>query len=213
MKNRKIKVFSMVVSAAALVLVGIAGTVAYLSDQTDTVTNTFTAGTLPPIVVEDFDGNTKENVRIQNTGTVDAYIRAKVLINWVSSTDSNAIASEIPQVNKDYEVEYGDESTADDAPRWIFGEDGYYYWTDVVEAGKETGILLKKVMIMENAVAPDGYQPSVSILSQSIQADGKDSSGVRPVVLAWGTTESGDKGGSVTGVDESTLQLQIDSAE
>ena len=44
-------------------------------------------------------------------------------------------------------------------------------------------------------VKKDGYTLHVEIVSQSIQAEGTDAVGVKPVVLAWG-------------VDPSTLKTQ-----
>ena len=64
----------------------------------------------------------------------------------------------------------------------------------------ETGILFTRCAPVAGK-APEGYQLSVEILAQSIQADGKgkDGSGndTSPVVLAWGAAT----GGSVESVD------------
>ena len=63
---------------AVLLLLGAAvgTTVAFLIDKTEPVTNTFTYAKVSCEVTENFTNNKKDNVRVKNTGTTDAYIRA-----------------------------------------------------------------------------------------------------------------------------------------
>lgn len=55
-----------------------------------------------------------------------------------------------------------------------------------------------------DADIPSGYDLSMEIIAQTIQADGVNSNGQKPVLLAWGE----EAGGSVTGITGTTLQIQ-----
>ena len=96
----------------------VAGTLAYLVDSTDPVTNTFTPASVSTEVNEDFDGITKSNVTIKNTGDIDAYIRAAVIINWA---DKDGNVSATPVEDGDYEIKYDSSNT------WKKIGDYWYY--------------------------------------------------------------------------------------
>ena len=61
----------------ALALTG--ATLAYLITHTDPVPNRFTPAHVSCTVTEDFDGTTKKNVNVTNTGDIDAYLRVKLV--------------------------------------------------------------------------------------------------------------------------------------
>lgn len=61
----------------ALALTG--ATLAYLITHTDPVPNRFTPAHVSCNVTEDFDGTTKKNVNVTNTGDIDAYLRVKLV--------------------------------------------------------------------------------------------------------------------------------------
>ena len=80
MKNFNKKKSGVLLIAAVLLLVmAVGGTIAYLATSTEPVVNTFTPGNTDITVDEEFDGKVKTDVAIKNDGTVDAYIRVKVL--------------------------------------------------------------------------------------------------------------------------------------
>lgn len=73
----------LVLSAAAVILFSAnLLTSAWLVDSTQEEINTFIPGTVTTTVEEEFDGETKDNVFIRNTGNIDAYIRAAVIPVW-----------------------------------------------------------------------------------------------------------------------------------
>lgn len=165
--------------AASLVLalvVAVGGTLAFLSTNTEDVVNTFTPASVPPEIHEKFDGKTKSEVKIENTGEVDAYIRAAVVITWVD--DEGNVYGELPKEGTDYSISW-------ELDGWKKHGD-YYYYTEVVPAtdGQNfTGVLIKEIKQLKEKT---GYELSVEILAQSIQADGVTSDGKKPVVDAWG---------------------------
>ena len=151
-----------VLLALSLVLVlglSVGGTLAYLVTSTGPVTNTFTPGEVKTHIEEEFDGAIKEDVYVTNTGTVDAYIRAQIVINWVDG-EGNIVAD--PGVGADYELLMG-------SSKWKKGADGFWYYTEKVEAGGETENLINRCEVITEADAGVGLQ--VTILSQAIQAE------------------------------------------
>ena len=96
-----------------------------------TVTNHISTATVQGIVEEKYEqgqtvtpGQTVEKcVWVKNTGTASALVRAKVVIDWDDETavDMDATDCVFPAYN-----------TAD----WTQGEDGYWYYNDIVETNQ-----------------------------------------------------------------------------
>lgn len=172
MRNWKIPVIAAALFLASL---GIGGTLAYLTDTSDRIVNTFVPGFVPPSVEETFDGCIKENVRIKNDGNISAYIRACVVITWKDAQGN--IAPQQPVAGEDYTVEWADSG-------WQKYKD-YYYCLTPVEAGQLTPVLIRKVIQKEKKEA---YDLVVEIAAQTIQSDGLDPNGKTPVELAWNVT-------------------------
>ena len=105
----------------ALALTG--ATLAYLITHTDPVPNWFTPAHVSCNVTEDFDGTTKKNVNVTNTGDIDAYLRVK-LVTYRVNDDGQHIGgtAAIPAFTPgDGWVAYGD----------------YYYYTYPVAPGQQ----------------------------------------------------------------------------
>ena len=68
----------------ALALTG--ATLAYLITHTDPVPNRFTPAHVSCTVKEEFDGTTKKNVNVTNTGDIDAYLRVKLVTYRVNES-------------------------------------------------------------------------------------------------------------------------------
>ena len=129
---------------------------------------------------EDFNETEKKNVKITNTGSTDAYIRATYVVNWVDSATGNIVAS----VPKGYSYEL----TENPGGMWRKDGDGYFYYLTPVAPSESTpgSLLTCKVTYPEN---PE-YRLSVEILATAIQ-----STPAKAVEEAWGVTISQ---GSVT---------------
>lgn len=172
MKNWRILVIVLLLFTVSL---GIGGTLAYLTDTTDRIVNTFAPGSVPPSIEENFDGETKKNVRIKNSGNVCAYIRACVIINWKDAQGN--LMSQQPAAGTDYTIQWADSG-------WQKLGD-YYYCLTPVKPGELTPVLIREVVQKERQA---GYDLVVEIAAQSIQSDGVDHSGKTPVELAWNVT-------------------------
>lgn len=157
---------------AVLLLLGAAvgSTVAFLIDKTDPVTNTFTYAKVSCEVTEKFAQNKKEDVKVKNTGTIDAYIRATYVVNWVD--EQGNIAAAVPE---SYSLTENPDS------KWTKGSDGYFYYTSPVAPGASTeGSLLTCTVTYPES--PE-YTLSVEILAEAIQ-----STPDKAVQEAWGVT-------------------------
>ena len=181
--KRVMKTKQPVALVALLVLLccTVAGTLAYLVDSTDPVTNTFTPASVTTQVEEEFNGTTKSDVRIKNTGNIDAYIRAAVIVNWA---DAQGNVSGTPVKDSDYTIIYNESD-------WFQGSDGYWYYTKPVAPNDGlTDILIKSCAPAAN-MAPEGYDLQVTILADGIQSVPADA-----VQQAWGVTV--DSSGQLT---------------
>ena len=180
-----------------MLCVTVGGTLAYVFTKTPTVENTFEPAQVSCAVVERFADNVKTDVRVQNTGDATAYIRVAVLTTW-KYKDQNGVDhyhAQPPVKNIDYAITYAED------PKWLPGDDGYWYYTYPVPCAKDaqtadavlTDILIRRVELLENAIAPQGYTLSVEIVASAIQAE--------PITAAaenWGLTV--DQNGVVTSV-------------
>ena len=170
--KRVMKTKKPVALVAILVLLccAVAGTVAYLVTSTGPVTNTFTPASVTTQVEETFDGTTKSDVQIKNTGNIDAYIRAAVIVNWADAQGN--VYGEKPVEGTDYTISYNKTVQADGG-QWIEGSDGYWYYTKPVAPSTEdnpqyTGVLIKSCE--PAGQAPAGYALQVTILADGIQS-------------------------------------------
>lgn len=182
MKTMKKKSILMLAMMVLLLTVTVSGTIAYLAASSDEIVNTFTpGGTDVEIEEPDWDGQTKEDVTIKNTGSIKAYIRAAIVVTWESTTEgSTDVLGTVPVEGEDYKL------TLATGTGWTkLQSDGYYYYTTAVEAGEYTGILVDECIQLKEA--PDGYALHVEIISSSVQAEPDKT----PITELWGTNAAG----------------------
>ena len=165
------KSLAMIGAIALMMVAVIGGTIAFLMGQDTAVTNTFEPGQVACKVNESFDGSTKSNVTVTNTGNTDAYMRAAVVVNWVDA-NGNVCATVPSQCT--YSIDYG-------AGWKDIG--GYYYYTHAVESGGTTTELIESAA--PGAAVPDGYFLKITILASAVQANP-----AQAVEEAWEVTVS-----------------------
>lgn len=163
MKNKNITFHRsehLLIALTLLLFIGISAgaTIAFLSAETEAVVNEFASGTVTTKVVETFENNIKENVMIENTGNVSAFIRAAIIINWVDSEGN--ISGQAPQSGKDYSIIFPEGTD------W-FVRDGFYYYINAVESGVKTSALISLIEPLKNK---EGYTLQVEILGSGIQS-------------------------------------------
>lgn len=169
--NRKNAIIAILCLCVVASTVGVVFT--FLTDSTNTISNEFVPANVSCVVEEDFENGLKENVRVRNTGNVDAYIRAAVVVTFVSEEDK--VLANAPKENVDYTVTWGDSN-------WIKGADGYWYYTKVVKPESLTDSLIKSASAIS---APDGYRLNMQIIASAIQSVPETA-----VKEAWGVTIS-----------------------
>ena len=100
-----------------LIAISITGiTLAYLATQTSEIKNIFNPSAVTCQVEETFDGTTKTNVNVKNTGDTEAYIRVKLVTYRVNAAGQQiGGTAEIP----DFTPGAG----------WVLYTDGFYYYT------------------------------------------------------------------------------------
>lgn len=159
----------------------IVGTVAYLQREAKLI-NTFEVGTVETEVSETFQNDVKSNVLLKNTGTVETYLRAKVLIYY--EDNEGKVIGDIPQEGQDYEIIWGDEIDT----QWLKDSSGYYYYRNPVKCSEknngvpgETSVLIKECRPKQTDKAKNCHLV-VDILAQAVQADPKAA-----VEDAWGS--------------------------
>lgn len=156
---------------AAIVVIAmgvVGGTVAYLVTKTDPVVNTFTPGVVSCEIDETFDGTTKSNVYVTNTGNTNAYIRAAIIVTWKDAAGN--IAATVPAKGTDYTLELNETD-------WV-EHDGYYYYKGSVAPNAQTE---KLITTCTDLRSNGDYTLCVEILADAIQSS-PDSA----VTQAWG---------------------------
>ena len=183
MKRINKKVILLAVSLLLILSAAIGGTVAYLIDQTGSITNTFTPVKVTPGINENFENNVKNNVKITNTGDIPAYIRVKVVVTWKDKEDN--VYGAAPVLGTDYTWQIP-------GTDWVKGSDGFYYYTKPVPAGEKTSVLLTACQPVAGR-APAGYSLSVDIHAQAIQAEPTTA-----VTSAWNNVTAVGTDGALT---------------
>lgn len=177
---------SFVVLAALLVLVlGIVGTtLAWLTDKTDALTNNFTYAKVSCEVLETVNENEtqKSDVRIQNTGNTEAYIRATYVVTYRDNTGSILYET---LSNRTWNV---DLSNIINKENWAQGEDGYWYCKTPVAPGKETPELFIAPINGNGTFLNDGRSKEQAITYVEILATAIQSQPAKAMGEAWGYT-------------------------
>lgn len=153
--------------AASIAAVAIAGaSLAYFTDD-DTRTNTYTVGNVTIVLHEDaWDNGGEEEAKdmypgekvgkdpvVENTGSNPAFVRVKV--------------------TKPDEISFRTDYTMDKiGDNWVYNEDdGYYYYTQILEPGKKTDALFDQIVLSTEATN-ETKGGDVVVYAEAIQAQG-----------------------------------------
>lgn len=147
------------------------GTFAWLADRPTPLSNRFQPAQVSCQVQEQFDGQTKSDVKVQNTSDIPAYLRVALVANWVD--DAGNVSATAPELDSVLEL---------NLTNWRLGADGYYYYPDPIAPGEVTAVLVEECAD-QNQAAPAGYRLRLQVLAEAIQADPP-----RAVEEAWTVT-------------------------
>lgn len=162
------KPVALAVSLALLLVFGVGGTLAFLAAEGGPLKNLFAPSKVTTEVVETFNGSTKSNVKIKNTGNTTAWIRAAVVVTWQDNTGN--VYGAAPVAGTDYTL------TLASNTGWLKGDDGFYYYSSPVNPQTEdataccTDVLIRSCTAIDTDTAPKGYTLCVEILSSGIQS-------------------------------------------
>lgn len=151
------------------------GSIAWIVSISEPVNNGFDPAKVTITIVEEFEDDVKSNVRIGNTGNVDAYIRVALVPAWVDE-DGNVVAQ--PASLDDCTITWGENGTDNLAGSgWFLGEDGFYYcMTPIPPKSEESGapdnhtpILIKECKANESEYGHQ-YDFELRIVASAVQA-------------------------------------------
>lgn len=158
----------MLLLASLLILGTVAAgvTLAYVFTRTEPITNVFAPAKVSCRVLETFENNVKSHVKIQNTGTADAYIRVAIVATWVADKGTDVYAAKpIEGSGQDYTLVFAD----DFAQNWLRDANGFYYHKSAVPVQGTTAQLIKSCTV-NGEKTPAGFHLSVEIVASAIQA-------------------------------------------
>ena len=155
------KTWILMVSILLVLSVTVGSTIAFLTTKSGPVENTFNASKVTTKVNETISGSEKTNVTITNTGDIDAWIRAAVVVTW-HDKDGN-VYGQAPVVGTNY-------TNWTLGTDWVKGDDGFYYYTKPVAAGNSTATALINSIEPIGTSPANGYYLNVEILGSGIQS-------------------------------------------
>lgn len=150
-------------------------TVAFIIDKTQNVKNVFNPSRVTCEVTEDFDGETKKNVNVENTSDVSVYVRVKLVTYRVN--DNNQLiggTADIPGFTP--------------GEGW-FQKDGFYYYNKPVAAGEKPAADLigeSGIKLIEYTDA-DGGKQVIEVMAEAIQSEPEN-----VVQDSWNVTVAAD---------------------
>ncbi len=174
---KKIKMFrikSVVMVIAVLIILAVGGTLAYLQASTNFVTNAFTSGVVNVSLEEDFEGGiiTTEGVRKSvvvcnddkdgQLNVVPVYVRVNLVASWVNDDDSSTVAA----IDADSLVDYDFVSD-----KWVLGQDGYYYYNQVLNPNEKTEVLIDSVCLKEGVSVPESGHLEINVLTDAVRVN------------------------------------------
>ena len=175
-KRRSKKTGTLFLSLLLVATMVVGGTLAYLFTNTEPVKNIFTPSYVSCSVTESFDGTTKRNVNVTNTGDIDAYIRVKLVTYRVNDKEQHiGGTAEIP----DFKPGAG----------WVKNGDYYYYTKPVAPDEQPETSLIDSITLTgsyDDADDADGGKQVIEVMAEAIQANGVADDGTKAVVKAWG---------------------------
>lgn len=174
-RRSKTRIILLLCCIAVVGLLGVQGTISWLTTKTDPVQNTFTPTAVSCEVTESFNGTSKTDVNVRNTGETDAYIRVK-LVSYRVNAQNQRIGgqAQIP--------------TFIPGEGWVLGNDGFYYYRYPVAPGQSPqNPLIQSIALNGNYDDADGGKQVIEVLAEAIQ-----STPAQAVYDAWGLTVNGN---------------------
>lgn len=159
-RRRSGKSIALLVSLLLIIGATVGGTIAFLMDSDGPLHNLFNPSQVTTYVDETVCDDTKSNVKIQNTGDTDAWIRVAVVVTW-QDADGN-VYGQAPKAGENY-------TNWTPGTDWVKGDDGFYYYTKPVAAQAATANALIAEIKPIGTPPAEGYYLTVEIIGSGIQ--------------------------------------------
>ncbi len=161
MKYKKVAAVAAVVFALAAGIFGAGSIFAYLSDG-DRANNAFSVGSNTIVPEEPFDPvepgkKTVKEPKAGNTGTVDCYVRAKVLLS-----DSRA---------EEYLTYYTSSTEGFNKTVWSEEQDGWLYCEKPIAPGEKTAPVFTHIKLKEE-LPEELKDVAIDVIFESVQSEG-----------------------------------------
>ena len=167
-KRRSKKTGMLFLSLLLVIGMVVGGTVAWLSTKSAPITNTFLPSHVSCSVAEEFNGTTKSNVNVTNTGDIDAFIRVKLVTYRVNDEEQHIGGiAKIP----DFTPGAG----------WVENGDYYYYTKPVAPGTKPAAALISSIDLIGSYTDAVGGKQAIDVMAEAIQSVPEDA-----VQAAWG---------------------------
>jgi hypothetical protein len=169
-RRSKKKAGTLLLFLLLIAVAAVGGTIAYLAAKTDSVDNKFSPSHVTCEVTESFDGTSKSNVNVENTGDTEAYIRVKLVSYRVNDAGQHiGGTAEIPSFTP--------------GANWVaYG--GYYYYTMPVAPDESpANALIGNITLTSSYTDTDGGKQAVDVLAEAIQSGPAEAVGD-----AWGVS-------------------------
>lgn len=138
----------MILSAILLVAMMVAGgTMAWFTSSLEAEATHLKIGIVKVEVID----NSLENIKIRSLGTLDSYIRVKIIPQW---SDSSIPISDIKIDINDSDWKY---------------KDGYYYYKHIVKEGEETSRIINTIN-SDLTHAYEGATFTIKIVAEGVQS-------------------------------------------
>lgn len=187
------------IAVLALSLVTVGATLALMVSQSNSVTNSFTAAEIDTEINEVLTNGNKQ-VSITNHGRSDAYVRARIMVSGVKSTDVEIVAA-VPSSIESDKVYLVMQNNGDSSGKWTKEavaandtySDAFYYYLAVLPGtdsqpdsaeARQTSDLLTKVVLGSKLEEDQDFLEkfSVTIYHESVLAINQPAEG-EPVTL------------------------------
>lgn len=156
-RYRKRKTLILVLCLTLVLSLAVGGTLAYIVANGGNVENLFKSSEVSSRV--NVNGDT---IDVTNTGDVDAYIRAAIVVNWMDAEGN--VRGIAPVESVDYELSVNTDDWYQDSTTL------FYYYKDSVPSDGVTEDLVNAITVL--VTPPEGYELSVEVVAEAIQAEG-----------------------------------------
>ena len=161
-----------IIAAVVTVCIAVGGTIAFLTDWTKPITNTFQMSTVDVDIDEKLDGSIKKDVAVTNNSDVPIYVRVRFVTYWEKlGEDGKGTGEIVADVNGENPPLPFDEGSETE-PGTVRGDwlkiGDYFYYTKPVNAKGSTSNLFDKFRLIVDK--ENNRQQVLEVFAEGIQS-------------------------------------------